>query len=551
MAKYDDQLKRSLYLMEYKTPVKKESSSVWYHANGADGKVYGIIKEGTKFYIKTTESGKENIAESYDYIGGFNNRRENEFKDYNKATKHLELSLMSLNEAYGKKSDVSTVDFKRSEKIWNGLTEEARKELDRVNQIFENSCKIGMNCIKDEEAKGHSTGDSTEKNNKPFEKKVTPNMEYKGDGESKDDYDKVGNVDKDLQSDAMKSKNSNLNDDGTDKEYKDAHDDLDGDGVADKDPKGAKAVKMNESTLEEELAEFMSEFDDELAGTGEDVTPDDFGAEAPVEEPAFPEAAPEVAPEEPVADDFGTPDVSNLPAWGDDEETVEQPLGECGAMPQAPAQAPVNEEEAITGPNKVLDKEGNPINGTDNGVDGEKDEKWRRVGDKAEIKEEEGYGETDQSEKPETMDNYKFGYNDEKKLPVQSWEKMDESKLVKALTESIFKQLVAEHAAKKPAKKKMTLNEYIDKIVKEEITKLDAWGKHPRYQKEPMTHPDAKEVLAGTADRDFNDDSAKGSEKYGKKIGDGKPFDKTVEMLTDQVMSQLKESLRNKKAGKK
>ena len=56
-----------------------------------------------------------------------------------------------------------------------------------------------------------------------------------------------------------------------------------------------------------------------------------------------------------------------------------------------------------------------------------------------------------------------------------------------------------------------------------------------------MTHPDAKEVLAGTADRDFNDDSAKGSERYGKKIGVGKPFDQdVVDLLTDQVLAKIK-----------
>ena len=109
-----------------------------------------------------------------------------------------------------------------------------------------------------------------------------------------------------------------------------------------------------------------------------------------------------------------------------------------------------------------------------------------------------------------------------------------EKKLVKSLTESIYNKLVA-------PKKELTLEGYITRLVKEEITKLDVWGKHPKYGKEPMTHPEAKEVLAGTADRDFNDDSAKGSERYGKKIGDGKPFDqKVVDLLTDQVLAKIK-----------
>ena len=165
MAKYEDQVARMNFLMEYRTPEKKAFSNIEYHANGADGKVYGIIKEGTKYYIKTTEVGKENISESYDYIGGFNNRRENEFTDYNKATKQLEFKLMSLNEAYGKHEKTSTVNVNRSEKVFAMLTEDARKEIDRMNQIFENSCTIGKDCICDPESKGKSTGDNTVKNN--------------------------------------------------------------------------------------------------------------------------------------------------------------------------------------------------------------------------------------------------------------------------------------------------------------------------------------------------------------------------------------------------
>ena len=132
----------------------------------------------------------------------------------------------------------------------------------------------------------------------------------------------------------------------------------------------------------------------------------------------------------------------------------------------------------------------------------------------------------------DTLKNLQYGYNDEKKLDAQSWDKMNED-AVKKLTESIFNKLVA-------GSKKETLQEKIDRMVKEEITKLDAWGKHPKYQKEPMTTPDNKEVMAGTADRDFNDDSAKGEQPYGKKIGDSAPFEKVVDLLTDQVMRKIK-----------
>ena len=532
MSKYDDQLNRMLFLMEdEKKPTNKVSQNLWYHANGADGKVYGIVKEGAKFYIKTTESGKENIVESYDYINGFVNRRENEFKSYDNATKHLELKLMSLNEAYGKKTDVSTVDFKRNEKALANLTEEARKELDRMNQIIENCDKIGPNNICDPESKGSAKPEQTEKNNDPFDKKVTPDMDYagsKGTVEESGDGSKVSDVSSDLQSDKMKTKNSNLDDKGNDKEYKKTEDDLEGKSVAAQNPSGGKVVRVNEGIFEMPEIGDEGELDSEMPAFN-----DELDAEEPVNdlgagdfEDGF-----EPAPE----------DVMDEPVGIDDEEGFNDE--ELDAMLQEflnnEDEEPVEEsEDVITGPDKVMDKENNPINGTNNGVDDEKGEDWKRVGDKVNIKEDDGYGETDKSEEPETMDNYKFGYNDEKKLPAQSWDKMkdlneSERKIVKRLTDKIYESLLP--------KKRNTLQEKIEQIVKEEITNLNVWGQHPKYGKEPMTHPEAKEVLAGTADRDFNDDSAKGSERYGKKVGVGKPFDQdVVDLLTDQVLAKLK-----------
>ena len=180
MANFDKQLSRMEFLMGYRMPVNEnKNSNIEYHTNGADGKVYGIVREGTKFYIKTTTPGNEELFESYDYINGFNDRKATEYKSYNEASKQLELRLMSLNEAYGVKNDVSTVDFNRSSKVMSTLTEEARKELNRLTQIMENSVNIGIkNNIGDhgdEESKGTSKGSDTVKNNKPFdEKSIAP-----------------------------------------------------------------------------------------------------------------------------------------------------------------------------------------------------------------------------------------------------------------------------------------------------------------------------------------------------------------------------------------
>ena len=533
MAKYDDQLERMNFLMGYKVPVKESHSNIEYHANGADGKVYGILKEGTKYYIKQTESGKENIAESYDYIGGFVNKRDNEFTDYNKATKQLELKLMSLNEAYGKKEKTSTFDSKRTEKVFMNLTEEARKELDRMNEIFENSMNIGKNNVGDPESKGRSTAEQTEKNNEPFNDKVTPNMNYKGSkgsvkGSTEGDEISREAADKDLQSDKMKNANSNLDANGNDKNAKDAHDDLDGEGVADKKPSGGKVVKVNEDVFEGDACDLDAPEDD-------DISQDDFISDEPVDS-EFNEINPEDLGTEPQPAQDGVGD--DIAGFGGEDDVIsddefESLLEELGSdvagLPDDNVEN-LEEEDVITGPNKVLDKEGNSINGTNNGVDGETGEDWKRI----EESEDGNVNDPAKEGDEDTLKNYQFGNNNEKKLPAQSWDKMNES-VIKTITESIYKKLVKEH-------KKETLQEAVDRIVKEEITKLDVWGKHPRYQKEPMTTPANKEVLAGTADRDFNDDSAKGEQPYGQKIGSSAPFnEKVVDLLVDQVISKIRE----------
>ncbi len=581
MAKYDEQLNRMLSLMEDSDKPKKVSSNLWYHANGADGKVYGIVKEGAKFYIKRTENGKENIVESYDYLNGFVNRREQEYKSYNEATKQLELTLMSLNEAYGKKTDVSTVDMNRNEKALSYLTEEARKELDRMHQIIENCDKIGPNNVCDPESKGKATPENTTKNNDPFTDKVTPDMDYKGSKgtvEESGDGSKVADVSSDLQSDKMKTKNSNLDADGNDKEYKDAHDDLEGESVADQNPKGGKVVRVNEGL--DELGGDLG-FNDDLDNIGGGVGVDDIndtGEDMDVD-PMMQGGEPALEPEpldgeEPVGPEDnglvgteGDEDMNNFMDGSEepmDDEDLDAILQEF--MEETGEDAIEEEEDLVAGDNKVMTHEDNPINGTNNGVDGETGEDWKRVGDPVNIKEDEGF-ETDKSENTETMDNYKFGYNKEKKLPVQSWDKMNlsesQKKVVNALVESIYNKLVPQQSKKESLseaigrivkeeiarmnqpKKKETLEEAIERIVKEEVTNLNVWGKHPKYGKEPMTHPEAKEVMAGTADRDWNDDSAKGSERYGKKIGVGKPFDQeTVDLLTDQVLAKIKGAYR-------
>ena len=92
MTNVKDQLSRMKGLMSYgmQTENKAPFSSVEYSKNGADGKLYGIIREGSKYYIKVCESGKKGLVkEDYDYIGGFRNRKESIHGPYSGDRNHF------------------------------------------------------------------------------------------------------------------------------------------------------------------------------------------------------------------------------------------------------------------------------------------------------------------------------------------------------------------------------------------------------------------------------------------------------------------------------
>jgi len=536
-SKIDNQMERMQFLMEYKTTPKVDTKAgIEYTINTADGKTYGIIRENNMYYIKTTTPDKANIKESYEYIGGYNYRNEHGYKSFNEATKHLELELMCINEAMGKHEDVSVVlNPNKGKEDMKTLTEAARTELDRMHQIFENSFKssgkVGYkNPFKDAESKGTASAENTEKNNAPFEDKAEATLDkdpkFNGtvDGATPDNKKVAdGTVDSDLQSDKMKSANS-----GSEKDFKDTHDDLEGEGVADKKPSGAKAVKMNEGILEEpidEPHEPLAGFDDEPVGEPIDeptFTPEDFetGEETTEETP------------EGFINDFDFGEESNMLESLLEEFADDLNVGDSEPAPIA--------EEVENGGEDILKGEGEGEKGG-NSVHGE--ETMDKIDENAENTEPEGAGEKESKivGPDDVMDSEKGAGS----LDAQSWNKLQES--IDRITDSIYARLSEGKKVKSEEKRlEERLQKVLDRIVAEEVQKLDAWGKHPRYQKPAFETPDNKEVSVNGSE-DWNDDSTKGSEAYGKKVGSSAPFDKTVDMLTDAVVNYIKENYLKKK----
>ena len=453
MAKFDEQLSRMQYLMGYKMPVKECKTGVDYSVVAADGKRYGIIKEGTKYYIKVSDAGKENLAESYGYINGITAKKENEFKSYNEATKHLELKLMSLNEAYNGNVKASTLDPKRSEKVFATLTEEARKELNRMHTIFESANTIGKNNTGNPEAP--KTAKFTPSIGKPYEESAEATLDKDFKKTATDPKAQTEPCEKEVtvtDADMESDKNKKCSGSCACNDFEDAKYVPDG-SVANQKPTGGKVVKVNEATVCEDDEDILGIENDETEN--ENILTDD-------------ELEYFTNEEEPFEEDF----TINADEMGFNEPDEDN--GEFEGIE-------VSDEDFI------------------DSIDGDV-------------------------------------YEDD--------EPMGESKLsLKRIVEGVCDNLVK---ANKKRIVKESFNDKLMRIIKEEITNLNVWGKHPGYRKQAMklNNTGADKNQWG---KDWNDDSVKSETPFGSQVGSGAPYtEDVVNDITDVVVATVKTILKKK-----
>ena len=125
-------------LMEYGLNESKQTNAsnsgiLEYSQMGADGNTYGIIREGTKYFIKVAPKKHTKVlTEDFDYLGGFLGKKP--FDSYTKASKALNLHLISLNED-GSKPVKSQFNLNESAEWQTKTTLESRKELNRFYEL--------------------------------------------------------------------------------------------------------------------------------------------------------------------------------------------------------------------------------------------------------------------------------------------------------------------------------------------------------------------------------------------------------------------------------
>ena len=142
---YDGEIKRMQKLINFGNDTSKSSGApvVEYHVKAADGKTYGILRECNKFYIKVApKKDTEILAEDYDYIGGYMNKKANEYTTYSVASKQFDVLMKEINESCGSKKVIEQFHTVKPAEWQINETKEMRNEIDRFNQIVNNSILI-------------------------------------------------------------------------------------------------------------------------------------------------------------------------------------------------------------------------------------------------------------------------------------------------------------------------------------------------------------------------------------------------------------------------
>lgn len=457
-----EQLNRMIYMMNYGN-VKEENkpySTVEYTHIGADGKMYGLVREGTKYYIKSSEKKDSNeyLKEDFNYIGGFANKFRHEYSSFNNGLKQMDMFLRELNEECGKTAGtIETWSNEKNSYISTPMSESMKKEISRQKQIMENAGNIRK--------VGNINEDVT-----TFEKNNIKNVPNEA---PKTGTTEEGEVFTDKVVEPKDTLGVNSNKDYTKKPN------ANGNEAGDSTPFTEKAKKMNCNENEN------TPFDDE-------VCPKCGKKNCTCE-----------SEEKDLSEDFKIDDTQDDDLVNDNE----------------PDEAPFTDAEIddIDSTDNAEESEPEEFTSTDDDDKMSKIESLlQQVVDKLdaiesaanhESSEEELYGDEDTEDDDTTDDDADFGDS----ADTDNDEPFKESVDAKSVLEA----------------------------------RLNDFGKHPRYQKEPIdgiTMSDDKKE----GQYDMADDSVKSDKPYGTEIGDGNPYTINPKLLRDSIAEAVTKVLKKK-----
>ena len=504
------QLNRMKTMMTYglQTESKKNDfSGLEYKREAADGKMYGIVREGTKYYIKVSDKKNNVVKEDFNYIGGFRNRKDYEYNSYANALKNFDLKMASINESRGNKEPlVESWNPDKKEMLTVESTERMRREIARQREIMGNAQMINetknyshvdkacadtqknnMKACKAECGNAVNTnGDPyTQKADKKFKKVQAPNIKGEGCARVNEAEQVLG-----------------WNDD---ENYLDMSSSTEvGDSAPYGKCKGDKC-EMEHGTVEEGNAMHNTDNQNSPAvGVGE------VGDDAPYTERAKNELQED---EEKKKGFFHNDELA-------DKDQLEDP-----------------EEEILIDDEDFESEEGEF--GDDEEMDFEITPDEEPMDDDLDV--EEPMGDDFGADAPVTREEFD--------------ELMD---IVKAIADKVGADSFAEDNLYDDDKMKEPMDGEEPELEEESVVyesrayrrmmaedKLNYFGKHPAYRKEPMQLPTSKH--SEMADYyDMNDESVYSERPYGEKIGDSAPYDIDPETIENAIAESIKRALKKK-----
>ena len=554
MSKRDEQIARMKGLMTYGISNASKKTPVTESVEGADGKIYAIIREGAKFYIKSTQKGSELVTESFDYIGGFMNRKNNEFSSYNQASKNLELKLRSINEAYGVNKPVELLNPDKKEELMVEMTDSMKQSLARYRQIMNNASMI-MN---------ESTAISASNTGNPEAPKTTSFNDKLG---APFNNSAEASLDKDLKANASNptKQGEPFGDDSKAEKFTDAKYVPDG-SVANKKPSGGKVVRVNENEDFEDFEETIEECEEwgscglpSSEGVGEvgDDSPFTQKTGETIEEAGYfhndsvsddeqlQDTPDEIVIDEDVEDFVGFSeeepigegedediDLDDIDIDLDSDDIEDDELDDIDTEEELDADGELEDDEE----DFEIEFDDEDEEDFEDDEDDEEDFEIEFDDEDEEDFDDEDDEDFDLEDDEEFNDEDEEDFEDDEDFDFEDDEEFDDEDEEDFEDDEEFDFEDDEDG-----------EDYFEESFKarklnENGTRLNVFGKHHGYRKKVMSLPQTGSDSMDNA-KDWNDSSVYSEEPFGIKIGSSAPFDKVIEESIDKVLSNLKKKI--------
>ena len=550
----NSQFDRMKQLMGYGLNESKKQpyTGVEYSKVAADGKLYGIVREGTKFYIKVSSKKDNVLAENFEYIGGFRNRKDNEYSSFASAQKNFDFKLRSLVEAYGNGKNIIVESWNpdKQEELTVEATEKMKREISRERQIMENAMKIfnrkPQTAIKPiNEVNECGSNPFCEPVDKKFNLKnnvTNTKPEKNGSVEDAVEHEKVDLKKTDIKegSDQVLGWNRG-NDDYMDKTHgTEIGDSMPFDGpegrdIDDGDKNVTRSGEEKQGTIHEEDTSMIYTPDNQNSpkpGVGEigDDEPFDDGEGRQIDEAI-----------DDLGDGLEDDADANLDAADADLEGAEDDLDAAGdELEMADDDLDLGGEDAVGG-----DLESR-ISAIEDKLDQILDAINAEEYEDDDLYDDDGEGDDDEfelesDEEPEM--NGGFEAEEEPELEDEEEPEVYESK---AYREMKLREAAKRNKARAINEEGMETFKDAGRVPSGNMNKLDDFGKHPAYQKKVMELP-PKDIKEFPGYYDMNDDSVRNDAPYGEKIGDGAPFDIDPQTIDNAIAESIQRILKKKK----